>query len=159
MSDGPDDGKFWYDKSTSLSPSFAKGHYSRGIIDMLAGRTREARERLATSIALSPMDPMLSLMLTAKALTHVVDGDFAMGRDWALRSVGVNQAHVLVIMTTALACHLAGDAAEAARWTQHLRSLRPEATVTPYLKTLHFADDGFRARVRGVLSGVGIPEG
>ena len=44
LSDGPDDGQFWYDRSTSLSPSFAKGHYSRGIIDVLAGRTGQARD-------------------------------------------------------------------------------------------------------------------
>lgn len=109
-------------------------------------------------MGLSPMDPLLSTMLMAKALSHVVDGEFALGRDWALRSVRVNQTHFVVIMTTILSCALAGDRAEAARWALHLRNLRPEATITPYLKVLYFADEALRARVRGVLLGLGIPE-
>ena len=158
LSDGPDDGQFWRDRSIQLSPSFAKGHYSRGIIDVLAGRTVRARQGLETAMGLSPMDPLLSTMLMAKALSYVVDGEFALGRDWALRSVRVNQAHYVVITTTILSCALAGDRAEAARWALHLRTLRPEATITPYLKVLHFADAAFRARVRDVLAGLGIPE-
>ena len=158
LSDMPDDGWFWYDRSTHLSPSFAKGYYSRGIVDMLAGRTVLARQGLDTAMGLSPMDPLLGIMLTAKALTYMVDGDFSAARDWASRSVRVNQAHYLVIVTTALVCQLAGDSAEAARWALHLRALRPDATISPYLKVLHFADEALRVRVRGVLSGLGIPD-
>ena len=158
LSDGPDDGMVWYDRSTHLSPNFAKGYYSRGIVDMLAGRTVQARAGLDTALGLSPMDPLMAIMLTAKALTHVVDGDYGLARDWAVRSVRVNQAHFLVITTAILACQMAGDSAEAARWAQHLRTQRPEATITPYLKTLHFADVGLRARVRDTLLGLGMAE-
>ena len=158
LSDSPDDGQFWRDRSIQLSPSFAKGHYSRGIVDMLAGRTAQARAGLDTAMALSPMDPLLGTMLTGKALSYVVDGEFAVAQEWALRSVRVNQAHFLVITSAALCCQLAGDQTEAARWALHLRTMRPEATITPYLKTLHFADADLRGRLRGVLLGLGIPD-
>jgi hypothetical protein len=88
----------------------------------------------------------------------LVDGDFAAGRDWALRSVRVNRAHFLVIMTTILSCSLAGDRAEAARWALHLRTQRPEATVAAYLRTLHFADESLRGTVRATLLGLGMAE-
>ena len=158
LSDSPDDGQFWRDRSIQLSPSFARGHYSRGIIDVLAGRTVQARQGLETAMQLSPMDPLLGVMLAAKALSYVVEGEFAAGRDWALRAVRVNQAHFLVIMTTILSCQLAGDGAEAARWARHLRDLRPDATAAPYLKTLHFANADTRALVRRSLHDLGIPD-
>ncbi len=157
LSDGPDDGQFWRERSTQLSPSFAKGHYSRGIIDVLAGRTVQARQGLETAMGLSPMDPLLSTMLAARALSHMVDGDLGLAQDQALEAVRVNQSHYLVIMTAALICQMAGDAAEAARWAGHLRRLRPEATIAPYLRALHFADPALRARIMGVLLGLGIP--
>jgi TolB-like protein len=158
LSDGPDEGRVWYDRATDLSPSFAKGHYSRGIIDVLAGRTGEARDRLDRAMGLSPMDPLLGIMLTAKSLSFMVEGRMDMAQDWALRSVGVNQTHFLVLTTAALTCQLAGDGAGAARWALHLRNLRPEATITPYLKTLHFADEALRERVRDTLLGLGMAE-
>ena len=158
LSDSPDDGQFWRDRSIQLSPSFAKGHYSRGIVDMLAGRTAQARAGLDTAMALSPMDPLLGTMLTAKALTFMVDGDMEAAQDWALRSVRVNQAHFLVLTTTALTCQLAGDGAGAAHWALHLRTLRPDATITPYLKALHFADEGLRVKVRDTLLRLGMAE-
>ena len=154
----PDDGQIWYDRSTALSPSFAKGHYSRGVMDMMSGRTVEAREKLDMAMGLSPMDPLLGVMLMAKALTHAVDGDHAAAHDWALRSIKVNQAHYLVITTTILCCHLAGDTAETVRWVQHLRTLRPDATVATYLTALRFADAGLRDQIRAVLLGHGIPD-
>ena len=158
LSDGPDEGRVWYDRATDLSPSFAKGHYSRGIIDVLAGRTGEARDRLDRAMGLSPMDPLLGIMLTAKALSFMVDGRMDLAQDWALRSVGINQTHFLVLTTAALTCQMAGDGAGAMRWALHLRNLRPEATITPYLKTLHFVDEGLRARVRDTLLGLGMAE-
>lgn len=158
LSDGPDEGRVWYDRATDLSPSFAKGHYSSGIIDVLAGRTGEARDRLDRAMGLSPMDPLLGIMLTAKSLSFMVEGRMDMAQDWALRSIGVNQTHFLVLTTAALTCQLAGDGAGAARWALHLRNLRPEATIAPYLKTLHFADEGLRGRVRDTLLGLGMAE-
>jgi len=92
LTDTTDDGLFWYDRSTALSPSFAKGHYSRGVVDMLAGRTVEARERLDRSMELSPMDPLLGVMQTAKALTFMVDGDLGLARDWQGTGKGLGPA-------------------------------------------------------------------
>ena len=35
----PEDGRPWLERSVQLSPSYAKGYYSRGFAAMLAGRT------------------------------------------------------------------------------------------------------------------------
>lgn len=154
----PDDGLFWFERSIEVSPNFVKGHYARGHIDMLAGRTDRSRVGLDASMHLSPMDPLLSLMLTFKALSYFVDGKLDLARDWSQKAVRSNQVHYLVLTTAAVVNHLAGDTVEATRWATHLRSLRPDATATPYFLSLKFADPGIAALVRRSLHDLGIPD-
>lgn len=154
----PDDGIFWYDRSVSLSPSYSRGHYSRGIIDALKGRSVEARRSLDLALGLSPLDPLLSSMLAMKALSFMVDGEFAAARDWSMRAVRSNQAHFYVVATAAALCHLAGDKAQAAHWVQLLRARRPDASVLTYLRGLPFASAEIRATLRGALNALGIPD-
>jgi TolB-like protein len=153
-----DDGLFWYQRAIEVSPNFAKGHYARGHIDMLAGRTDEARAAVDTSMHLSPMDPLLGLMLTFKALSYFVDGKLDLARDWSQKAVRCNQVHYLILTTAAALNHIAGDTVEATRWATHLRVLRPDATVAPYFLSLKFANADTSALVRRSLHELGIPD-
>jgi Tfp pilus assembly protein PilF len=153
----PVDGLFWYERAIEVSPNFVKGHYARSHIDMLAGRTDRSRAGLEASMQLSPMDPLLSLMLTFKALSFFVDGKMDLARDWSQKAVRSNQVHYLVLATAAVLNQVAGDTVEATRWATHLRSLRPDATAAPYLRAMRFADADKRALVHQSLHDLGIP--
>jgi TolB-like protein/Tfp pilus assembly protein PilF len=154
----PDDGLFWFDRSVEVSPNFAKGHYARGHIDMVMGRTDRARAGLDTFMHLSPMDPLLALMLTFKSLSFLVDGKPDMAREWIRKAVRSNQVHYLVLTTAAAVNHIAGDRVEAARWAAHLRDLRPDARATPYFTSFKFEDAGLAQQVRRSLNDLGIPD-
>jgi TolB-like protein len=154
----PDDGLFWYDRAIEVSPNFTKGHYARGHVDMLAGRTDAARVGVDTSMHLSPMDPLLGIMLTFKALSYFVDGKLDQARDWSRKAVRSNQVHYLILTTAAFVNHAAGDMIEARRWATRLRELRPDATVAPYFLSMKFANSDTREQARRVLHELGIPD-
>jgi TolB-like protein len=158
LSDRPDDGLFWYDRATEISPNFVKGHYARSHVHMLVGRTDDSRAGLETSMHLSPMDPLLGLMLTFKALSYFVDGKLDLARELSLKAVRCNQVHYLVLTTAAVMNHVAGDTVEANRWATHLRSLRPDARAAPYFLSMNFADADIKALIRRSLHDLGIPD-
>jgi Tfp pilus assembly protein PilF len=154
----PDHGLFWFERAIEVSPNFVKGHYARGHIDMLAGRTDRANAGLDTSMHLSPMDPLLSLMLTFKAMSFFVDGKLDQAQEWSRKAVRSNQVHYLVLTTAAVVNHVAGDAAEASRWATQLRTLRPDATAAPYFVSMPFANADTKALVHRSLHDLGIPD-
>ncbi|MCY1125657.1 winged helix-turn-helix domain-containing protein [Frigidibacter sp. RF13] len=158
MSGRPDDGLFWYERAIDISPNFVKGHFSRGMIDMLAGRTDRARLGLDTSMHLSPMDPLLGLMLTFKSLSHLVDGKLDLALDLCRKAVHSNQVHYLILTNAALVNHAAGDLVEARRLAGHLRTLRPDARVAPFFLSMNFANADIRAWAREILNELGIPD-
>lgn len=155
----PDDGLFWYDRSVQVSPNFVKGHYARGMIDMLAGRTDQARIGLDLSMHLSPMDPLLGLMLTFTSLSHFLDGRMDLALDCIRKAVRSNQVHYMILTTAAVISHLAGEHFEAQRWANRLLTLRPDARVEPYfLFSMKFASSDTKALMRKSLRELGIPD-
>jgi TolB-like protein len=154
----PEDSLYWFDRSVEVSPNFVKGHYARGHVHMLLGRTNQSRAGVDTSMHLSPMDPLLGLMLMFKALAYFVDGNLDLARELSLKAVRCNQVHYLVLTTAAVMNHVAGDTVEAKRWATHLRSLRPDARAAPYFLSMNFADADIKALVRRSLHELGIPD-
>ena len=154
----PDDGIHWYERSVSLSPSFAKGYYSHAIVDALAGRSAQSRARIDVSLGLSPLDPLLGAMLAIKARAFMVDGDYAAARDWSMRAARSDQSHYHVVASAAMDCYLAGDHAQAAHWKAILIARRPDVSVTLYLRGLPFSDPQTRATIRSALNALGIPD-
>ncbi|MDP3195787.1 winged helix-turn-helix domain-containing protein [Tabrizicola sp.] len=153
-----DDGLFWYDRAVEVSPNFVKGHYARGMIDMLAGRTEQAHAGLDLSLHLSPMDPLLGLTFTFKALSYFLDGKLDLALDFSRKAVRSNQVHYLILTTAAMINQVAGDTIEATRWATHLRRLRPDATARPYFLSMKFANTDTSDLVRRALRDLGIPD-
>jgi TolB-like protein len=154
----PEDGIFWYERSVRLSPNFAKGYFSQGVSDLLAGRNVQSCVDVDLSLGLSPLDPLLGPMLSIKAMSFLLEGNRALARDWSLQAVRSNQSHYIVIASTALICHLAGDAARAAHWTAVLLARRPDASVSMFQRALLFADLQTRAMIRRALVELGLPD-
>jgi Flp pilus assembly protein TadD len=153
----PDDGLDWYDRAIQLSPSYSKGHYTRGMIDAFAGRSERARAGVDLALRLSPLDPMMGPMLTARAISYLAEGDFATARDWVLKAARHSPTHSNLLCMAAAACELAGDHVQALQFAETLRSAVPEITVSMYLQSVPTAQMDVHARIRDALRRVGIP--
>jgi TolB-like protein/Tfp pilus assembly protein PilF len=153
----PDDGLVWYDRAIQLSPSYSKSHYTRGMIDAFAGRSERARAGLDLALRLSPLDPMMGPMLTARAISYLAEGDFATARDWVLKAARHSPTHSNLLCMAAAACELAGDHVQALQFAETLRSAVPEITVSMYLQSVPTAQMDVHARIRDALRRVGIP--
>lgn len=157
LAGNPDDGLDWYDRAIQLSPSYSKGHYTRGMIDAFAGRSERARAGVDMALRLSPLDPMMGPMLTARAISYLAEGEYATGRDWALKAARHSPTHANLLCLAAAACELAGDHAQARQFADTLRRAVPEITVSMYLQSMPTAKVDVHARFREALRRVGIP--
>jgi TolB-like protein/Tfp pilus assembly protein PilF len=153
----PDDGLVWLDRSTRINPSFAKGHYAHGHADLMAGRTAEARSRLEEALTLSPMDPLLCAMLSAKGLTYLAEGDHAEAVRWTQMDARAPGAHFTMLAVAMAACRIAGDSAGEAAWLRVLRERWPDASVGRLFTVLPFGDGPIRALLADALHSAGLP--
>jgi hypothetical protein len=154
----PDDGMTWLDRSVQLSPSYAKGYYSRGLADMLSSRAADCHENIDKALALSPLDPLLCAMQSSKGVAYLLQGNYEEAAKWAVRGARAPQAHKVILATAAAACQLAGDPASARHWSDILRERHPDATVQHYFTTLPFTDPGTRWILSDALTAAGLPE-
>jgi TolB-like protein/Tfp pilus assembly protein PilF len=157
LAGNPDDGLDWYDRAIQLSPSYSKGHYTRGMIDAFAGRAERARAGVDIALRLSPLDPMMGPMLTARAISYLAEGEYATARDWALKAARHSPTHANLLCVAAAACELAGDHAKARHFADTLRRAVPEITVSMYLQSVPTSRLDVHARIREALRRVGIP--
>lgn len=157
MAGRPDDGLDWYESAITLSPSYSKGHYTRGMIDAFAGRSERARAGLDMALRLSPLDPMMGPMLTARAISHLAEGEYATARDWVLKAARYAPTHADLLCMAAATCELAGDHALARQFAETLRSVVPDITVTMYLQSLPMSSVDLHAKIREAMRHLGIP--
>jgi DNA-binding winged helix-turn-helix (wHTH) protein len=146
----------WLDRAVELSPSFAKGHYSRAMIDMLAERPAAARDGIERAVLLSPLDPLMGPMLSVRALTNLMDGHLDEARGEALKSVRAAPTHMINVMTAAAICSLCGDSVQAAQLAARVRDRRPDANVGLYLVALPIATGSTREKLVTALLGLGF---
>ena len=154
----PDDGLVWLDRAVDLSPSYAKGHYSRSLIHVLAGRRVETRSGIDLASRLSPLDPLLAPMRSLHAMSLAIDGNFDGAADWAVRAARTSNAHFIGVMFAVIACQLAGQSVQTAHWMAVLRDHRPDARAAHFLNALPFVDPAFRATLLAALKAAGLPD-
>lgn len=157
MAGKPDDGLDWYDRAIQISPSYSKGHYTRGMIDAFAGRSERARTGVDTALRLSPLDPMMGPMLAVRAISYLVEGEYAAARDWVLKATRHASTHANLLCLAAATCELAGDHAQARQFAETLRGAVPDLTVTMYLQSVPMRSADVHARIREAMRHVGIP--
>ena len=142
----------WLERATAISPSYAQGFYSRGIMDTLAGRSGAGFEAAGLAIDLSPLDPLLYAMRATRALARMVDGDFADAAHWAEAAARTPGAHVIIAMIAVAAHTLAGDEASARHWTETVRRAKPDANRVYFFECLPMRHPETRAQVAAALA-------
>ena len=142
----------WLERATAISPSYAQGLYSRGIMDTLSGRSAAGFRAAGLAIDLSPLDPLLYAMRATKALSHIVDGDYADAAGWAEAAARTPGAHVIIAMIAAASHTLAEQEVEARHWTEVVRRTRPDADRGYFFECIPFRHPESRARVAAALA-------
>lgn len=154
----PEDGRPWLERSVQLSPSYAKGYYSRGFAAMLAGRADDCLADMDHAIELSPLDPMLCAMQACKAVALLVAGRHDEAVAWANRGARAPHAHIAMLMIAVAACQLSGDKAGVRTWQAVLRARYPGASLQRFFTVLPFTDAGPRTLLGSALRKAGMPE-
>ena len=159
LSDGrPEDGVLWLDRAVDLSPSFAKGHYSRAFLNVLSGRPDQSRSGIGIAMGLSPLDPLMAPMRMIRGLSYVVEGDYAAAAEITIQSLGMARTHYLGLLGCVAYCHLSGKTEAARYWAAVLRDLRPDASVGDFSRGIPFADPDLRQTLGGALRAMGFPD-
>lgn len=83
-------------RAVQLNTNYAQGHYELGKFMALACMGGEADEHAASALSLSPLDPMVAAMISARALAAFVRGDTAAALAHADASLRAPNAHVFV---------------------------------------------------------------
>jgi tetratricopeptide (TPR) repeat protein len=146
----------WLERATELSPNYAQGIYSRGLLDSMSGRSGAAIEAADRAIALSPLDPLLYAMRATKALSRITDGDYAEAARWAEVAARTPRAHVIIAMIAMVSHALAGDMQAARRWAAAVRGNRPDADRAGFFEALPVQDRETRWRLIQGLAACGF---
>jgi TolB-like protein/tetratricopeptide (TPR) repeat protein len=156
LEDNVSNSLIWLDRSVTLSPNYAQGHYAKAWADTLLGNGAEGQARTEAAIALSPIDPMLYAMLATRALTHLVREDYAAAARWADEAVRSPGAHAWILLIAA-ACHaLDGDDEGARALALAARGRDPKISAARFFQAFPFADCEVRNRIGAALSRLGV---
>lgn len=154
----PAAGQAWLERSISLSPSFAQGFYAHAWADVMAGDGAAALDNLGKVVRLSPLDPFLYAMMSARGMAHFHMGDMDAATLWAERGAGTPGAHYLISAFAAAINEAAGNHAQALYWTEKTMHRRQDASIEAFFSAFPFRDAARKKILRDALAALGFPE-
>ncbi|NKB57599.1 MAG: transcriptional regulator [Alphaproteobacteria bacterium] len=146
----------WFDRSAELNPNFAFAIYNRALADAVIGRGSESERGAMKAISLSPLDPLHYAMLSTRALSHIVRGDYREASIWGERGAKAPNAHIHIKMIAAIAHELAGNRQAAERWTSDVKRIDPRYEQKQFFAAFPFYDEDTLATVGAALKRLGI---
>ena len=148
----------WLDRAVEINPSFAQGHYTRGLAAVLAGLPEIPIEAAARAASLSPLDPFLFGFFGVPAFAHLTEGDYESAA--ALMNRAASSPGSLVVMDLAAAAvnDLAGNRDTSAKWAARARARNPKAGIEYFFKALPFQDPDTRHLISRSLERCGFTD-
>jgi TolB-like protein/tetratricopeptide (TPR) repeat protein len=147
------DGAGYIDQALSLNPNLAAARYFGGWVKIWLGEPDLAIELIMQAMRLSPVDPLMSMMLHSAAHAHFFAGRYEEGVAKANMSLREHPENPAALRIAAASNALAGRMEEAASMMVRLRRLDPSLRVSnlryilgPYRHQEHLAmyEDGLR---------------
>ncbi|MFZ5784525.1 MAG: transcriptional regulator [Pseudomonadota bacterium] len=145
------------ERSVSLSPNFAQGHYALSFVHCQSGDPAAAIASSDYSRLLSPCDPLLFGMLGTRAMALVRMGALDEAAEWAVKAAARPNAHVHILAMAAHCLAMAGRLDEAHAHVARIRGQNPRYRSQDLLGTFRFDADA-EARYRGVAARIGLGE-
>jgi tetratricopeptide (TPR) repeat protein len=146
----------WFDRATSLSPSYAQGIYNRGLVSTMAGKPKEADADLTLALELSPLDPLAYAMVASRAMAHVQLGDYEKAAELGSRAARMPGAHKHIALIAAFTAHLAGNASEARLWLAKGTAADPGLKAETFFHAFPFARNSAREVIEKSLADLGL---
>ncbi|MDA7088599.1 winged helix-turn-helix domain-containing protein [Pseudomonas sp. SA3-5] len=134
----------WLERSVTLSPNFAQGHYSRALVNTLQGQTEDCIANSELALHLSPLDPLLYANYAVRALSYLRIGDMENAIKAIEKAVRTPGAHYLIQMIAALLYALNQQMDKAQYWRQQALQRHPSASARHFFVALPFAEESFR---------------
>ena len=151
-------GQGFLERSTGLSPSFALGIYANAFTDLMAGRGKQAITKLDEAIILSPLDPFLYAMQSAKGFSLLHAGELEQACDWLDKGSRQPGAHYLVTFITAAVNCVAGKPDQAQHWATRTLQLRPDASISQFFEAYPLRNQQVRLEIHKALQKPCFPE-
>ena len=124
----------------------------------MAGDGAAALDNLGKAVRLSPLDPFLYAMMSARGMAHFHMGDMDAATLWAERGAGTPGAHYLISAFAAAINEAAGNHAQALYWTEKTMHRRQDASIETFFSAFPFRDAARKKILRDALAAVGFPE-
>jgi TolB-like protein len=118
------------DRALVLNPNLLAAWYLSGFQRITRGEPKDAIERFAKGIRLSPLDPEMPRMQTGTALAHMLAGSYDLASLWASKALRELPSFVLAAGIVAASEALAGRKSEAAHAIRNLRQLDPTLRIS-----------------------------
>jgi predicted Zn-dependent protease len=146
----------WLERATSLGPNYAQGIYAQAWTETMSGSCDAGRDHLDMAMRLSPLDPLLYAMLSARGLTHIAKGEHEEAADWTDRGARAPAAHALISMIAAAAHVLAEQPERARHWADDVRSRNPSLSRKEFFGAFPMRSDGMRNQLDSALRTLGF---
>jgi DNA-binding SARP family transcriptional activator/TolB-like protein len=121
------------ERSLSLSPNFALGHYTRGFVQCQSGDPRAAIESTDYSRHLSPFDPLQFAMLATRAIGLLRLGQYEDAAEWAIKAAARPNAHIHILGIAVSCLAAAGRFEEAGQFLARARKAAPGYNLQEFL--------------------------
>jgi len=146
----------WLRRATDLSPNYAQGIYARAFCEVMSGHPMAARRHTDLAMRLSPLDPLLYAMQSARAFSHISLGENGPAAEWASRAASSPGAHELIALIAAAACALNGDRPGARGWAANARMRNNALTREDFFRAFPISKPDMRESVGLALAEVGF---
>jgi len=149
----------WLERSVTLSPNFAQGHYSCAFSEVMQGRTEQALLDCSKAQDTSPLDPLMYAIQGVRSFSHVIMGDYQQAMEFADRAVRSPGAHYLIRMLAAAAYGVADDKTNAEYWFRRTLELKPDANTSHFFASFPFVSTEVRRTFDSGLKKAGFQAG
>ncbi|MEM6818537.1 MAG: winged helix-turn-helix domain-containing protein [Pseudomonadota bacterium] len=125
-------------RAVELNPSFAVGHYSVGFAELQRGELQASEQHSVEAAALSPYDPLLSLMLTTRAFSRTLAGDCETGAAHMREALHQPNIHFAIRAKAVVSFALAGCLDEARTQYSLVHEARPGFDADDFIRTFQY---------------------
>ena len=146
----------WFNRSIDLNPNYAYAFYQHSLTDAVVGNGVAGPQYSDQALTLSPIDPMRSFMLGARALCYIVNGDYEAARRWGEAAAAEPNSHEIIWTFAALGAELAGAETNAKHWVARIHSAAPEFGQSQFLQSLPIHDSNARATIMASMTRLGL---
>ncbi len=151
----PEDALPWLERSIALSPNYAFAIYNSGVLNVLLGNSVQSREQAAKAIELSPIDPLSYAMLATRAMSCLLEDDYASAATWAEQATRAPNAHVHISVIGAICHDLNGDPSTAKKCIDRARRMKSDLNRMDFFAAFPF-NEVLMEKAEGALDRLGL---